>query len=417
MVLMLRILFLFLCLYEVQLTAAQVVPGCERLLVTPKYRQLLVGKKIGLITNQTAIDSAGNHTIAILKGQQKSAGYTLAALFAPEHGLDGYLSAGEKVPNTTAGGLVVHSLHGGQRRPTDEMLATVDLLIYDIQDLGSRSYTYATTLFYAMEEAAKRHIPVVVLDRPNPINGVTVDGPVLEKQWRSFVGYLEIPYCHGMTIGELARYFNGEYDVGCELHVVAMEGWRRTMTFTDTGLLWMPTSPNIPEATTPLYYPMTGILGELQIASIGIGYPLPFKVVGAPWIDGELFAKQLNEQKFPGILFLPFHFRPHSGRHANEVCHGVLLHVTDPLRYLPVTTQYLILGMLKSLYPKEFRHLYKTAAPQLPMFHKINGTEAVAALLESSKPAVWPLRSLHSHEKKLFMEKRRRYLIEEYGKE
>ena len=198
------------------------------------------------------------------------------------------------------------------------MLKGIDLLIYDIQDIGSRSYTFLSTLLYVMEEAAKQQIKVMVLDRPNPINGIVMDGPMLEEKWRSFLGYINVPYCHGMTIGELAQYFNGEYKIGCDLEVIPMKGWKRTMSFKDTHLPWVPTSPHVPEAETALVYPVTGILGELGIVNIGIGYTLPFKLIGAPWIQAEAFAEQLNQQQFPGVRFLPFYYRPFYGKFEGE---------------------------------------------------------------------------------------------------
>jgi len=179
-------------------------------------------------------------------------------------------------------------------------------LLFDVQDIGTRSYTFISTLFYCMEEAAKASIPFIVLDRPNPMGGIVVDGPLLDEEWRSFLGYIKVPYCHGMTIAELALFFNEEYKVGCKLTVIPMRGWKRTMVFTQTGLPWMPTSPQIPEADTPFFYPATGLIGHCSIVNIGIGYTLPFKLVGAPWVEAEKFADALNQQKLPGVYFSLF---------------------------------------------------------------------------------------------------------------
>jgi len=266
----------------------------------------------------------------------------------------------------------------------------------------------------AMEEAAKRSIPVIVLDRPNPINGLTIDGPMMEEKWRSFVGYINVPYCHGMTIGELAYFFNAEYKVGCKLTVIPMKGWKRSMSFADTGLTWMPTSPHIPEAETAFYYPTTGLLGELQMVSTGIGYTLPFKVIGAPWIDASLFAAKLNEQKYPGVYFLPFHYRPFFGRFELQNCQGVLIVVTDPKIYLPVTTQYLLIGILKSLYPQQFAKALKDSASRQEMFNKVNGTAEVYRIIKEEKYAAWQLRELHQSERIAFRLKRQKYLISTY---
>ncbi len=416
---LLRILpFRLLCILLMAFGSACATPvqvGID-VLLNGEYDTLLKGKRLGLITNQTALNSQRIHTIDLLKSNAKKKGYQLVALFAPEHGITGAAYASAKIADETdPDGIPIFSLHGSSHRPTPEMLQKIDLLLYDIQDIGSRSYTFVSTLFYAMEEAAKHSVPVMVLDRPNPLNGILVDGPILEEQWRSIVGYINVPYCHGMTVGELASYFNKEYNVGCQLTVVPMRGWRRAMTFRDTGLTWIPTSPNIPEATTPWFYPATGILGELQIVSIGIGYTLPFKVVGAPWIDAESFAAKLNAQKFPGVAFIPFHFRPFSGRFAQEDCHGVLLTITDPLRYKPVETQYLLIGILKSLYPGPFAHALEASKGRRDMFAKVNGTDEVYRIISEGQYVVWQLKGLHQKERQAFLQKRKRFLIPTYS--
>lgn len=387
-------------------------------LFTEDYSHLLKGKNIGLITNHTAMNRKMQTTTDLLKSKAKNYDYQLVALFAPEHGISGAAYAtdliiDEKDPD----GIPIFSLHGKTQRPTQQMLKNIDLLIYDIQDIGSRSYTYITTLFYAMEEASKHNITVVVLDRPNPINGIVVDGPMLEDKWKSFVGYINVPYCHGMTIGELGQFFNHEYKIDCNLEVVPMKGWRRQMTFQDTGLPWIPTSPHIPEATTAFYYPITGLLGELQFVSIGIGYTSPFKLVGAPWIDAEKFAHHLNAQKFPGVYFKPFYFKPFYGRFAHEDCKGVLIFVTDPLIYKPVCTQYLIIGILKSLYPDKFKEAFAAGKSRKEMFCKVNGTEEVYRMMAESKNIVWKLRSLHEKEREAFLSVRKKYLITSYSDE
>lgn len=381
-------------------------------LLTDDYAQLLKGKRIGLITNHTAVNSKLHPTRDLIKAYGPTYGCQLTALFAPEHGLFGLAYAEQnEADSVDPDGIPIFSLHGKTRRPTPAMLKQIDMLIYDIQDIGSRSYTYITTLFYAMEEAAKHKIPVLVLDRPNPINGITVDGPMLEEKWRSMVGYINVPYCHGMTIGELAQFFNGEYSVGCDLKVVPMKGWKRTMSFQDTGLTWVPTSPHVPEASTALYYPATGLLGELQIINIGVGYTLPFKVVGAPWIDAQKFAQGLNEQKFPGVYFLPFYFRPFYGRFAQEDCQGVQIVITDPLKYKPVATQYLIIGLLKSLFPEKMKEALESSKSRREMFAKVNGTDEIYNIIAGKGPAVWKLRSLHEKERKAFLALRKKYLI------
>ncbi|MGE5196163.1 MAG: exo-beta-N-acetylmuramidase NamZ domain-containing protein, partial [Anaerolineae bacterium] len=294
----------FFCLLHLKLFAEpQVKLGIDRFFDEGVYK-CLSGKRVGLVTNHTGVDGQLRRTIDLFLLESRD--FSLAAVFAPEHGLYGIAYADEKIEHGKLGiSLPVYSLHGETRRPTKEMLKDLHVLIYDMQDIGSRSYTYATTLFYAMEAAAKEGVSVIVLDRPNPIGGLLVDGPMLEEKWRSFLGYINVPYCHGMTVGELARFFNEEYKIGCELTVVPMKGWNRSMTFGETGLHWIPTSPYIPEEDTPFFYASTGILGALGWVNIGIGYTQPFKLVGAPWIDADHFAEQLNAQKLPGTFFVP----------------------------------------------------------------------------------------------------------------
>lgn len=393
----------------------KVTVGIDVLFNNSDYIPILKNKKIGLITNHTAINRQMLPTREVLKSHATTYNYTLSALFAPEHGITGAAYESESITDgKDLDGIPVFSLYGKTRRPTPDMLKHIDILIYDIQDIGSRSYTYISTLFYAMEEAAKLGIPVIVLDRPNPINGLVVDGPMLNDKWRSIVGYINVPYCHGMTIGELASFFNGEYQINCKLTVIPMKGWKRAMSFHETGLTWVPTSPNIPEPTTAAYYPVTGLLGELQIVSIGVGYTLPFKLVGAPWINAEAFAKNLNAQKFPGVSFLPFHFRPFHGRFAQENCQGVQIVITDQKCYKPVGTQYLIIGVLKNMYPQKMKASLIEAESRRDMFCKVNGTEEVYRIMTELDHVIWPLRSLHQKEREAFMIKRKKYLIASY---
>jgi uncharacterized protein YbbC (DUF1343 family) len=389
----------------------QVLAGIDVLFDSPAAG-LLKGKRVGLITNHTAINREMVPSAEVLRNRSREYYFRLKALFAPEHGLTGAAYAFESVDNCQQkDGTPIYSLYGSQQRPTIAMLRDIDILIYDIQDIGSRSYTYTTTLFYAMEEAAKNRIPLIVLDRPNPINGVVIDGPMLDDRFRSIVGYINVPYCHGMTAGELAQLFNMEYNIGCQLTVVPMRGWDREMSFADTGLPWIPTSPQIPDESTPLYYPMTGILGELSIVSIGVGYTLPFKVVGAPWINAEVFAKALNAQKFKGVHFQPFHFKPFFGKFANQACQGVYIIITDPLEYLPVSTQYLVIGFLKSLYPKQFEAALKTGQSKKELFCKVNGNEEIYRIIAEEKNIVWSLRAFDLQQRQRFASKRRKYLL------
>jgi len=406
---MIRLLFLTLVTVFSLHAKIAVLPGLE-VFFAEKHDAVLQGKKIGLITNHTGVDRNLRSTIQLFL---ESPNLEMRALFGPEHGLEGNAYAEEVVGHGKWANLPVYSLHGATRRPTEEMLQGIDVLVYDIQCVGARAYTYPSTLFYAMEEAAKRGIEVVVLDRPNPINGETIDGPMLEERWRSFIGYVNVPYCHGMTIGELARFFNAEYAIGCKLTVIPMRGWKRSMTYRDTGLAWVPPSPNIPEEDTPLFYPATGILSGLNLLNIGIGYTLPFKVAGAPWIDAKKFAETLNAQKLPGVYFVPFHFKPFYGLYKGQKCQGVLIRVVDPLKYRPLSVQYLLLGILKSLYPKEFEKRLAESKNR-DLFHKANGTDAIFRILSEEKYPAWKLIEYQKEEREVFRVKRKQYLLSNY---
>ena len=407
--------YLLICCLCFSLQANPVKVGVD-VLFTSDYSHLLKGHRIGLITNHTAINAQGLSTIDLIKRNSCSYHYQLKSLFAPEHGLLGLQHASEKISHSCdKEGIPIYSLHGTTRRLSTEMLQGITLLIYDIQDIGSRSYTYSSTLFYVIEEAAKAGLPVIVLDRPNPLGGLLVDGPLLDEKWRSFVGYINVPYCHGLTIGELALYFNQEYHVGCHLTVIPMQNWKREMTFEETGLTWIPTSPHVPEAKTAFFYPLTGLIGELQGVNIGIGYTLPFKLIGAPWINADDFAQCLNTQHYPGVYFHPFHYRPFFGRFAKQDCHGVLIVITHPNCFLPVTTQYLILGTLKSLYPNHFKAMLDCSTLcQQEMFNKVNGTDEVLRILKNERFVIWKLRSLHQKERLAYLQRRKSILISSY---
>lgn len=387
---------------------ANVSTGIDLLFEEGHSQTLLGGKKVGLITNHTGISRNFKSTVDLFK---EATEFSLVALFAPEHGLNGNAYAAEHLPHSSKT-IPIYSLHGETRRPTEQMLKGIDILVYDIQEIGCRSYTYASTLYYVMEEAAKRKIPVVVLDRPNPINGVMVDGPMMKEDLRSFLGYVNIPYCHGMTIGELARFFNEEYKVGCTLKVVKMQGWKRSMSFKDTGLPWVPTSPYIPEADTPFFYATTGILGMLELVNIGIGYTLPFKLVGAPWINATEFAAKLNKHNLPGVKFLPFYFRPFYGPYKNKECQGVKILITSTVQYRPVAVQSLLIGMLKALYPKQVdARLAAITAAKKKSFCKVCGNQEMLNLLLSDRYVAWKLIPFQQAERDAFLKTREKYLL------
>jgi uncharacterized protein YbbC (DUF1343 family) len=398
------------CLAATGLLLGRIEVGIDRLF-QPEYTHLVEGKKVGLLTNQTGVNGHLERTLDLFERQHEAGKLTLVGVFAPEHGLTGAEYAGEHVPNQkTEKGVSVYSLYGDTRRPTNEMLKGIDIIVYDIQDIGCRSYTFASTLFFVMEEAAKKGIEVLVLDRPNPMGGKISDGPMVEEKNRSFVGYVNVPYCHGMTIGELSRFFNEEYKVGCALTVVPMKGWKRGMRFEETGLSWIPTSPNIPEPSSPFFYPATGILGELQLVSIGIGGSMPFKVVVAPWIDRKLLAKRLNQGCPEGVHFQETRVKPYTGKNAAKICDGVLIIVTDWNRFNPIRVQYWLFDVLKRMYPKQFRQALLGLGKQLEFFHRICGTRAVYDILLNEENLYPKLITLQTEERHAFLKLRQKYL-------
>src|SRR5205085_4736893 len=268
----------------------------------------LQGLRVGLITNHTGRDRAGRQTIDVLR---EAPGVKLAALFSPEHGIRG--QADEKVSDTVdeKTRLPIYSLYGETRRPKAEQLKNLDALVYDIQDVGARFYTYISTLGYALEESAKARIPVFVLDRPNPINGVDVEGPVADADKLSFTAYHTIPVRHGMTVGELARLYNDDKKLGADVRVIQMENWRRAMWFDSTNLNWTNPSPNMRSLTEAALYPGIGLL-ETTNVSVGRGTDTPFEVIGAPWLDGQKLASYLNARRISGVRFIPVRFKPNT---------------------------------------------------------------------------------------------------------
>jgi len=287
--------------------------------------QSLTGRRVGLITNHSGLDAAGRRTIDLL---DHAPGVKLVAVFSPEHGLLG--KADEKVASTNdpQTGLPVYSLYGDTLRPTDQMLEGIDALVFDIQDAGVRFYTYTTTLGYTLEAAAKKGIDYYVLDRPDPIGGFLVEGPVLDPDLRSFVAYFALPVRHGMTEGELAEMFDGEEHLGAKLHVIKMQGWRRTDWYDETGLPWIDPSPNLRNLTEETLYPGLGMVEGANI-SVGRGTDTPFEVLGAPWIDSKKLAETLNARRIQGVRFMAADFTPRESRFAGEVCHGIQIQLLD----------------------------------------------------------------------------------------
>lgn len=361
---------------EALVAPAKVMPGIE--VLREEGFKPLQGKRVGLITNPTGIDNSLRATIDILAG---APGVKLTALFAPEHGVRGDYTAGASVANEVdaATGVPVYSLHGRTRKPTAEMLRDVDVLVYDIQDIGCRSYTFISTMGLAMEAAAQNGKEFMVLDRPNPLGGLRVEGPLVDDDCRSFVSQYPIPYVYGLTPGELAEYLNDSGLVGASkvaLTVVPMKGWHRDMTFEMTGMPWVPTSPHIPTTGAALLYPATGIMGELDYVSIGVGYTLPFSLAGAPWVDASKLAAALTALHLPGIEFRPIYYRPYYAKFKEQKVGGVQIYVTDPATAQLSTLQFYIMQELARLYPAHKAFASATAA-QLNMFDKVCGSKLV----------------------------------------
>ncbi|HEV2298677.1 MAG TPA: exo-beta-N-acetylmuramidase NamZ domain-containing protein [Candidatus Acidoferrales bacterium] len=310
----------------------------------------LEGKRVGLITNQTGMDRGGRRTIDVLA---HAPGVKLAAIFSPEHGIFGKEDANVASSTDASTGLPLYSLFGETRRPTDQMLQGLDALVFDIQDAGVRFYTFITTMGYAMEAAAQHHIGFYVLDRPDPLNGITIEGPMLDRDKLNFVGYFPMPVRYAMTLGELAQMFNAENKIGADLHVIAMKNWHREDPFEETGLAWIPPSPNLRSLNTALLYPGIEIL-QAGGVSVGRGTDTPFELFGTPWIHGVELARELNRQFVPGARFVPTRFTPDSGLYKGEPCEGISLVITDRASLNSMLMGLEIAATLQKLYPDHF---------------------------------------------------------------
>ena len=345
---------------------------------------ILIGKRVGLVTNPSGVDRHLNSTIDIL---YNAPGVRLVALYGPEHGVRGDVYAGGKVADTKdeATGLPVYSLYGSTRKPTPEMLEGIDVMVYDIQDVGVRSYTFISTLGLVMEACAAKDIEVVVLDRPNPLGGNKIEGCYVEQPFNSFVSQYKIPYIYGLTVGELAELINEEglnrgqkgnqEPVKCRLKVVPMEVWTREMLYEDTGLPWVLPSPNIPFKDTPMYYAAAGVCGELYgFMNIGIGYTLPFQIFGALWLDPVKLKERLDSYNLPGISFRTIWFKPFSGSHKGELVKGLQYFFTDYEKARVTETQFYVMQAVAELYPDKKAFEVITG---YGLFDKVCGTDYV----------------------------------------
>lgn len=323
----------------------RVIPGIERV---AEYQEVFAGKRVGLITNQTGADGKLQSSADILKGQTD-----LRAVFVPEHGLFGAEKAGKSIGDAVYNGIPVRSLYGDSKRPSAAMLEDIDVLAFDIQDVGVRHYTYISTLAYALEACGKYGKTFVVFDRPNPL-GSKVEGPVLKPGFESFIGLYPIPLRHGLTVGEYAEFINREFGLGAKLVVIPMRNWRRNMYFSETGLPWIASSPNIPTDISALCYAATGIVGNMYV-SVGVGTTKPFEYIGAPWADKFKIADKLNALGLPGVYFRPMAFEPFYGLYANEICEGVQMHITDKALFKAAETGAQIVRLFMEEYPDKIK--------------------------------------------------------------
>ena len=312
---------------------------------------LLAGKRVGLVTNHTGVAADGTSTIDLLFYSNTC---KLVALFSPEHGIRGTMDEDVRSSADEETGLPVHSLYGDSKRPTPEMLRNIDVLVFDIQDIGARFYTYIATMAYCMEEAARAGIEFVVLDRPNPIGGVQVEGPMLDADKTSFNGYMPLPIRHGMTVGELAQYFNVENRIGVKLRIVPMRAWRRSYYFWDTGQVWVNTSPNMRSVPAALLYPGVCLLERTNV-SVGRGTDRPFEIVGAPWIEPGLLAESLQTARIQGVKFIPVYFTPDASKYKGVRCGGVSLLIAQADRLNSVQLGLTLASALHKLYPNDFK--------------------------------------------------------------
>ncbi len=369
-------------------SGAKVRPGIE--VLEERGFEGLVGRNVGLVTNPSGVDSQLRSTIDILFN---APGVRLKALFGPEHGVRGDAYAGSYVADSkdTQTGLPVYSIYGPNRKPSPSMLEGLDVVVYDIQDVGSRSYTFISTLGLVMRACAEQGIEVMVLDRPNPLGGNKVEGCLVEDGFHSFVSEFKIPYIYGITVGELAIMLNeeglncgekgDEPPLKCKLSVIPMAGWHRNMLYSDTGLPWILPSPNIPYSESAIGYPSAGICGEFNnYLNIGIGYTLPFGVFAAEWIEADALKARLDGYGIPGIAFRTIHFKPFSGSAKGKLLHGVQYHYTDFEAATCTLTQFYVMQAVKELYPGH--DPFKDSKGRLAMFDKVCGTDYVRTHFE-----------------------------------
>jgi uncharacterized protein YbbC (DUF1343 family) len=380
------------------LSAAPVKTGID-VLVAQDFAPL-AGKRVGLVTNHTGLTYDGQRTIDVFV---KSGKVKLAAIFTPEHGLTGTRDDEQIASGKDAAtGVPIYSMYEGKsRRPTAEMLRGLDALVYDIQDAGARFYTYPATLGNTMEEAARNHIGYYVLDRPDPVGGMAVEGPLLDAKYFSFFGYMRMPIRYGMTAGELAQFINGENKLGVDLHVIAMQGWRRGMYFDETGLEWVEPSPNLRTLTAAILYPGSCLLESTQV-SVGRGTDTPFQLVGAPWFESKQVADWLNGLGLPGVRFLARRFRPSAAPYKGQECRGVEIEPLDRQAFNSVQAGLALLAATLKFHPGKFDLDNKTML--------LLGSDDVAARLKRGED-LKAIEAAFQPQLREFLKLRERYLL------
>ena len=339
---------------------------------------VLQGKRVGLCTNPTGVDRNLVSTIDIL---WEADNVNLVALYGPEHGVRGNIYAGDHVDNEVDArtGLKMYSLYGKTSKPTQEMMDEIDVMVYDIQDIGCRSYTYISTMGNLMEACQQYGKELVVLDRPNPLGGNKIEGCLVEDGFVSFVSRFAIPYLYGQTPGELALYLNAQAENPCKLTVVEMQGWTRDMTWDETGLEWIVASPHVPHGRTAIYYPVTGIFGEFYYINIGVGYTMPFEVMGAPWVNADSLAQALNALELPGVVFRGLHYKPYYSVFKGENIQGVQVHIVDYEKAALSEIQFYVVQEMMRLWPEQ--DWFKLCdQKRFGMFNKVCGTDQIKEL-------------------------------------
>lgn len=376
--------------------------------------EYLARKRVILYTNQSGRNSEGKLTAEIFA---KQTSFSTVAFFTPEHGIYSTVPAGEEVKNDNIFGVPIISLYGASKKPIAKQLENCDALVVDIQDIGVRSYTYISTLFYIMEACAEQNVELVILDRPNPIGGMIIDGNIIKDGFKSFIGVVSVPYLHGCTIAELANLINEEgwlkkdgKTIKAKIHTIKMSGWKRWMSWEDTGLSWIPTSPHIPSVDAARGYATLGFLGELGIISIGIGTTLPFQYIGGPNFSTEKVIKELEKTKIEGLSLLQTRYRPFYAKNANSDCDGLLLRFKLNNHFEPYSAGFKVIYAIRKVHPELF-NISTLSENAKQMFCKATGTDELLEALFDMKTTEEKLLQLCNKGKKEFIAKRAKYLI------